>query len=80
MTAEALRENLHAAPFKPFRLRMPDGRALPVPHPDFIAIDPNGLTAVLYKENGGFWTVDLISVSDLDPGLDETPHHQSSQN
>lgn len=37
-----LRELLVAAPFRPFDLCLSDGRKLPVEHPDFLTITPNG--------------------------------------
>ncbi len=36
---------MHEAPFQPFTIHVADGRALHVPHPDFIAIMGNGRTA-----------------------------------
>ncbi len=49
---------------------MPDGRLLPVPHPEFISIEPEDeRIAVVWKGDGGYgyWTVDLELVSDLEP-------------
>ncbi len=40
MDIAGVREALHAQPFVPFALRLADGRALPVPHPDFVAVTP----------------------------------------
>jgi hypothetical protein len=37
-----LRELLNADPFKPFIVCLSDGRRLPVYHPDFLLISPNG--------------------------------------
>jgi hypothetical protein len=45
MQINAIREALHKQPFQPFTLRLADGRGLPVPHPDFVAI--LGRTAVV---------------------------------
>jgi hypothetical protein len=45
MHITALRQALHEQPFRPFTLRLADGRELPVPHPDFVAI--LGRTAVV---------------------------------
>lgn len=38
MTAEALREHLHAAPFVPFTVHLADGRGFFVDHPDFAKV------------------------------------------
>ncbi len=68
MTSGALRGRLHEQPFRGFGLRMPDGRLLPVPHPEFISIEPEDeRIAVVWKGDGGYWTVDLELVSDLEP-------------
>jgi hypothetical protein len=40
MDIAGVREALHAQPFVPFVLRLADGRGLPVPHPDFVALTP----------------------------------------
>ena len=68
MTGEALKDRLHERPFRGFGLRMPDGRLLPVPHPELISIDPEEeRIAIVWKGRGGYWTVDLELVSDLEP-------------
>jgi hypothetical protein len=40
MTADALREKLGAEPFQPFQMRMPDGRVVAIPRPDFVSLAP----------------------------------------
>jgi hypothetical protein len=45
MQIDAIREALRKQPFRPFTLRLADGRELPVLHPDFVAI--LGRTAVV---------------------------------
>jgi len=68
MSGEALKDRLNEQPFRGFGLRMPDGRILPVPHPEFISIEPDEeRTVIVWKGNGGYWTVDLELVSDLEP-------------
>ncbi len=68
MTAEGLRDRLLQQPFKAFGLRMPDERLLPVPHPEFISIDPEEeQIAIVWNGQGGYWTIDLATVSDLEP-------------
>lgn len=49
MDAEAIREATHHQPFQPFTLRLADGRVLPIPHPDFIAIAPNGRRVAVFS-------------------------------
>ena len=68
MTSDALKDRLHEQPFRGFGLRMPDDRLLPVPHPEFISIEPEEeRIAILWRGDGGYWTVDLELVSDLEP-------------
>jgi len=38
MDIAGIREALHKQPFEPFVIRLADGRSLPVPHPDFVAV------------------------------------------
>lgn len=40
MDIAGVRDALHAQPFSPFTIRLADGRSLPVPHPDFVALTP----------------------------------------
>lgn len=40
MDIAGVREALHTQPFIPFSIRLADGRSLPVPHPDFVALTP----------------------------------------
>lgn len=40
MDIAGVREALHKEPFEPFTIGLADGRTLPVPHPDFVALTP----------------------------------------
>jgi len=40
MDIAGVRDALHTQPFVPFTIRLADGRSLPVPHPDFVALTP----------------------------------------
>jgi hypothetical protein len=40
MDIEGIREVLHRQPFEPFLIHLADGRSLPVPHQDFVALMP----------------------------------------
>ncbi|MFO7907683.1 MAG: hypothetical protein ACQESR_16505 [Planctomycetota bacterium] len=40
MDIGGIRKALHKQPFEPFVIRLADGRALQVPHPDFVAVTP----------------------------------------
>ncbi len=66
MQMQQLVDVLHAEPFRPFRLHMADGRALDVPHTDFIARSPTGRSAIVYKPTGTFEIVDLMLVTSIE--------------
>jgi hypothetical protein len=36
LTQDDIRDLMHTNPFKPFRLHLADGKALRVPHPEFV--------------------------------------------
>jgi len=65
MTIEALDRFLKARPFRPFSICLADGRTLPVPHPEFVAFNPKGRTAVVMDERDGVEVVDLLLVVSL---------------
>lgn len=68
MTGDAVRDRLAQTPFQPFQMRMPDGRVLAVPQPEFISVAPTGRIAIVWKGEGErYSTVDLLLVSDLEP-------------
>jgi hypothetical protein len=68
MTSDAIRHLLEATPFQPFGMRMPDGRIIAVPHPEFISFAPTGRIAIVWKGEGERYSfVDLRLVSDLEP-------------
>jgi len=66
MTTEALYERHHARPFQPFAIRLGDGQALRVEHPEMLAYAPKGRTAVVYRRNGSFQIIDLLLLTGLD--------------
>ena len=38
MDTRVISQALRNQPFQPFTIRMADGRAIPIPHPDFVAV------------------------------------------
>ncbi len=65
MTIESLDRAHKAQPFRPFAFRLADGRSLPVPHPEFLAFNGKGRTAVVTDDGEGFEVVDLLLVVSL---------------
>ena len=68
MTKEAIHNALHTVPFKPFSLRLADGKLIPVPHSDFITLSQGGRTAIVLGEGENFSIVDLGLVTALELG------------
>ena len=66
MTAQTLKELREAAPFRPFTLRLADGRALPVVTADHLFFIPNRLELFLVLPDGGFRFIDLAQVVSAD--------------
>ena len=54
MDIPGIRQALHNEPFAPFTIRLVDGRQIPVPHPDFVAVGPRRVIVVA-EDNS--WTV-----------------------
>lgn len=48
MHRDEIRQALRRIPFHPFKLHLADGTVLDVPHPEFLALRPNGRSAFLY--------------------------------
>jgi hypothetical protein len=66
MRAEQLREAHGARPFKPFTIRMTNGRSVPIPHPEFLSVSPTGRVIVIYDKDGDANILDLVHVTELD--------------
>lgn len=64
MDIAGLQEALHKQPFEPFSIRMADGRQLPVPHPDFLAVAPHRV--VLIGEDGSWSVLEPRLIASLD--------------
>ena len=60
MNANQIRELLHATPFTPFRIHVPEQQDFDIPHPDFALLTQNGDTLVVNAKTGDF--VHIISV------------------
>jgi hypothetical protein len=66
MTTEQFRTTLHQQPFRPFIIRMADGRAIDVSHPDFVAMSPSGRTVIVYHTDESYSVLDLLLMSELE--------------
>jgi hypothetical protein len=66
MTVEQLRRAHHSTPFRPYTVRMADGRLFPIPHPDFLSLSPTGRTAVIFHDDDSASIVDLLLMTELE--------------
>jgi hypothetical protein len=66
MTIEQLRAAYKATPFRPFTIRMADGRTFPIPHPDFLSMSPSGRTVIIYQDDDSFSILDLLLMKEID--------------
>src|SRR5438105_8970617 len=52
MTKDAIKEYLEATPFRPFTVRLTDGRPCEVPARDFAHLAPSGRTLIVFTAGG----------------------------
>jgi hypothetical protein len=64
MEVEVLRDAVRKQPFRPFSVRLADGRALRVRHPEFLAIGQN--LVLLINENDSYSEIDPFLIVSLD--------------
>jgi hypothetical protein len=68
MTAEVIKELLHATPFLPFSIYLPDRPPMRVPHPDFAHIAPDGRVMLVYSKDGKqFSWIDVALITQAEP-------------
>jgi len=68
MTVQEVKSLYHANPFRPFKIHLSDGRAIPVKQPEYILPDPTGRTVIVYQPDGSFHIIELLLVSALEVG------------
>ena len=79
VTPNQIRELLRAAPFQPFRIHLADSRVLEVPHPEFVAIQPDGRWIIVVNplRLGGYEVVNLPLIVSMTV-LNEPPANQQA--
>jgi len=65
MTTEQFKTTLHLQPFRPFTIRLADGRVFPVSHPDFVAQSPSGRTVIVFQPDESYNVLDLLLMTEL---------------
>ena len=63
MGVDSVREALHKQPFQPFIIRLADGRAFFVAHPDFVAVAPRLVIVISPVDGSVSWVEPLLIVS-----------------
>jgi hypothetical protein len=67
MTKDAIKEHLDAVPFRPFTVRLPDGRSCPVPARDFASLSPNGRILIVFTHEGdGVRLLDVALIVEIE--------------
>jgi hypothetical protein len=66
MTIEQIKAAYNQQPFRPFALRLADGRAIPVYHREFMLAVPSGRTVIICQPDDTVNIVDLPLVTDLE--------------
>jgi hypothetical protein len=64
MDIECVRKLLHQRPFEPFFIHLADGRSLPAPDPDFVALTPHRV--IVGCEDDSWSIVDPFAIVSLD--------------
>lgn len=67
MNIDQVRTLHRATPFQPFEINLADGRALPVDHPEMLAITAPGRTIGVARDDGVIEIVDLLRVTSIKP-------------
>ena len=66
MEIDKIREALHEQPFRPFMIRLADGRELTVPHPDFVAIAGVRSVIVVNPRDGSHSVLESLLIVSLE--------------
>ncbi|MDD5199901.1 MAG: hypothetical protein PHC88_08860 [Terrimicrobiaceae bacterium] len=72
MLAGTIRKRLAAAPFKPFIIRMKDGRAFEVRHQDFAEVSPKGSMVIVFDEDDSAIELSSLLIASVEPLKPET--------
>jgi hypothetical protein len=72
MTSEQLKATLRHQPFRPFTIRMVDGRTFHISHPEWVFVSPSGRTAVVFEPDDSNSMLDVMLMSELQIPADPT--------
>lgn len=68
MRSEALRDAIHAQPFRPFTLHLANGTTVAIKHPEYILSPPGARTAIVMGEDDSYRVLDIGLVVELQVG------------
>ena len=72
MTKQAIKEHVTAAPFRPFSVRLTEGRSYSVPGPDYASLSPNGRLLTVYTDGGnGVRILDVALITGIETRTSE---------
>jgi hypothetical protein len=66
MTTDQFQATLHRTPFRPFMIRMADGRSFDVAHRDFVARFADGPDGDYFCKRESYSVLDLLLMSELE--------------
>ncbi len=66
MITEQFKSTLRLQPFRPFTIRMADGRTFDVAHPDFVAQSPTGRTVIVFQQDDSYSLLDLLLMTQVE--------------
>ncbi|MDD5199029.1 MAG: hypothetical protein PHC88_04440 [Terrimicrobiaceae bacterium] len=66
MAPQAIRELLHAQPFRPFKVRLPDGEQVPVPTQDHAQLSPTGRRFIVFGDEDRMRILDPILIAEIE--------------
>jgi hypothetical protein len=65
MNVKNIREFCEEKPFKPFDVRLADGRAIPVEHPELVLYPPTGQEVIIYQPDNSFDFIGVFQITSL---------------
>jgi hypothetical protein len=66
MTVEQLNIAHRSSPFRPFTIRIADGRSFVVRHPEYLSRSPSGRTIIVHHDDDSYSVLDLLLVTELE--------------
>jgi hypothetical protein len=66
MTIERLRQAVRVVDFRPFTIRVADGRSFDVPNPEFVAVSPGQRTVVVLNAHGDVSILDALLITEIE--------------